>query len=110
MQNNKLSSTLEELGLDRRAYHLLKRAAIHHVSGIVIQGQSGILTIKGMGVTTVNHIVSVVAKHLGLPENEVFSAKTIQDALVYEEKAFDPLDSPITILDLPLSTCSSLIH
>lgn len=108
MQNNKLSSTLEELGFDRRAYHLLKRASIHHVSSIVIQGRSGILNIKGMGMTTVDHIVSTVAKHLGLPDDEVFSEKTMQDALLYEEKAFDPLDAPITVLDLPLSTCNTL--
>lgn len=108
MQNNKLSSTLEELGFDRRTYHLLKRAAIHHVSSIVIQSRSGILSIKGMGETTVNHIVSVVAKHLDIPEDEVFSVKTMQDALRHEERTFDPLDAPVTILDLPLSTCNTL--
>ncbi|MBV6393022.1 MAG: hypothetical protein KPEEDBHJ_02252 [Anaerolineales bacterium] len=108
MQNNKMSSTLEELGFDRRAYHLLKRASIHHVSSLIVRGRSGILNIKGMGMTTVNHIISVVAKHLGLPENEVFSEKTMQEALIYEEKPFDPLDAPITVLDLPLSTCNTL--
>ena len=108
MQNNKISSTLEELGFDRRAYHLLKRASIHYVSNIIVRGRSGILNIKGMGMTTVNHIISVVAKHLGLPENEVFSGKTMQEALLCEEKAFDPLDAPITILDLPFSICNTL--
>lgn len=108
MQNNKMSSTLEELGFDRRAYHLLKRASIHHVSSLIVRGRSGILNIKGMGMTTVNHIISVVAKHLGLPEDEVFSEKTMQEALIYEEKPFDPLDAPITVLDLPLSTCNTL--
>lgn len=108
MQNKKISSTLEELGLDRRAYHLLKRASIHHVSSIIVRGRSGLLNIKGMGTTLINHIVSSVAKHLDIPENEVFSAKTIQDALLYEEKAFDPLDAPVTVLNLPLSTYNTL--
>ena len=105
---NKISSTIEELGLDRRTYHLLKRASIHHVSSIITCGKSGILNIKGMGIVSANQIISSVAKHLNIPENEVFSAKTMQDALSYEERPFDPLDAPITILDLNFSTCESL--
>ena len=105
---NKFSSTVEELGLDRKAYHLLKRASIRHVSSIITRGESGILNIRGMGGITANHIFSAVAKHLSIPENDVFSAKTMQDALSYEEKPFDPLNAPITILDLPFATCESL--
>ena len=108
MQVNKISSTLEELSLDRKAYHLLKRASIHHVSGIIVRGQSRILNIKGMGMITFNHIVSVVAKHLNIPEDEVFGEKTMQYASSNEEKAFDPLDAPITLLDLPRSTYVTL--
>ncbi len=108
MRVDKISSTLEELGLDRKAYHLLKRASIHHVSGIIVRGQSGIINIKGMGMVTFNHIVSILARHLNIPEDGVFSEKNFQDALAYEGKEFDPLDAPITVLDLPLSTCNAL--
>jgi hypothetical protein len=105
---NKFSSTLEELGLDRRAYNLLKRASIHYVSTIIARGESGILDIKGMGVNTANHIFSVVAKHLHVPEAEIFSANIIQAALSCEERPFDPLDAPISVLNLPFSTCETL--
>src|SRR5688500_14287207 len=94
LRADKISSTLEELGLGRRAYHLLKRASIHHVSSIIARGELGILNIKGMGMVTANHIFSVVAKHLNIPENEIFSAKTMQDALSSEERPLDPFDTP----------------
>lgn len=108
MRIEKISSTLEELRFDRRTYHLLKRASIHHVSSIIARGESGILNIKGMGIVTFNHIISVVASHLNILENEVFSPKTMQDALAYEGRSLDPLDAPISILDLPISTCEAL--
>lgn len=108
MNVEKISSTLEELGLDRRTYHLLKRAYIHNVSSIIAHGKSGVLNIKGMGEVTANHIFSAVAKHLNIPVNEVFGAKAVKEALAFEGRPVDPLDAPISILDLPRSTCGTL--
>lgn len=107
-RTEKISSTLEELRLDRRAYHLLKRAGIHHVSNIITRGKTSILNLKGMGGVTVNHIFSSVAKYLNIPEEELFSLEILQIAFSNEEKPFDPLDAPVTVLDLPLPTLRSL--
>ena len=104
----KISGTLEELGLDQRAYHLLKRAGIHHVSNIITRGEAGILNLKGMGGVTASRIFASVAKHLNIPEEELFSLEVTQTAFSYEEKPFDPLEAPITALDLPFSTLRSL--
>lgn len=104
-----LSSTLEELNLDRRAYHLLKRVSIYHVSQIITLGEMRILNIKGMGTKLANHIFSAVAKHLNIPENELFSEKTVRITIFsYKDKDFDPLDYPISVLGLTSSTLKSL--
>lgn len=108
LQVEKFSGTLEELGLDRRAYHILKRAGIHYVSNIITRGESRILNLKGMGGVTASHVFSSVAHYLDIPEEELFSSKVTQTAFSYEEKPLDSLETPVTVLDLPLSTLRTL--
>jgi hypothetical protein len=104
----RLAGTLEELGLDRRAYHLLKRQGFHHVGDIIAHGQSAILNIKGMGRLTASHIFSAVARYLNIHQQELFSLELLQRVRSFEERPFDPLDAPISLLDLPLSTLRTL--
>jgi hypothetical protein len=105
---DRLSGSLEELGLDRRAYHLLKRRGIHHVGDILACGESGILSIKGMGEITARHIFSVVARYLNIREEELFSLEVPQNVKSFEERESDPLDASLSILNLPSSTLHHL--
>jgi len=104
----KLSVAIEVLELDQRAYHVLKRAGIHHISDIITRGEVSILNLKNMGPVTANRVFSETAKHLDIPVKELFGQKTVQAALSCEERPFDPLESPVTILDLPFSIIKSL--
>lgn len=104
----RLSATLEELGLDRRAYHLLKRRGIHRVGDIIAYGKEGILNIKGMGFLTTNHIFSVVARYLNAQEEELFGTDIMQKAKTFTARHLDPLDTPLNILNLPSSVLNTL--
>ena len=104
----KLSGTIEELGLDRRAYNVLKRAGINYISNIIDRGEVGILNLKNMGLVTANDVFSAVAKYLNIPKEELFSKETIQAVVSYEERPYDPLENSIAIFGLPFSTIKSL--
>jgi hypothetical protein len=104
----KLAGTIEELELDQRVYHVLKRAGIHHVSSIISRGEVSILNLKNMGVVSGSHVFSAAANYLNIPKEELFSEEIIQAAIFYEERPFDPLESSITILDVSFSTIKSL--
>lgn len=104
----RLTGTLEELGLDRRAYHILKRQGIHRVCDIIAHGQTSILNFKGMGGLTVNHIFSAVARYLNIQQEELFGSELTQMVRSLQEHPSDPLDAPISILDLSQSTLHAL--
>jgi DNA-directed RNA polymerase delta subunit len=107
-QVKKLSATIEELCLDRRAYHGLKRAKIARISDIISRGEAGILGLRNMGPLTTSHIVSTVASYLNLPPEKLFSEEIKQAALSLQDRPFNPLTASIAILDLPFSTIRSL--
>ncbi|MCL4273439.1 MAG: hypothetical protein KJZ77_06165 [Anaerolineales bacterium] len=83
-QIEKLATGIEDLGLNRRAYHLLKRAGIHHVSEIITCGEKGILAIKNMGGITASHIFSTTSKYLSISEEDLFSKEISQMTLSNE--------------------------
>ena len=61
-----------------------------------------------MGEITARHIFSVVARYLNLREEAIFSLEMAQNVKSFEEREFDPLDSPLSILNLPSSTLYAL--
>lgn len=105
IESRKLSSVIEALEIDRRAYHLLKRVGINRISDIVVLNRSRILSIKGMGELTANNIISAVANYLNIPESDVFNMKMFSNVANSKDVKFDPLLIAINdAFDLPVST------
>lgn len=104
----RLSDVIEVLNIDRRTYYLLKRAEMHHVSSVIARGEAHIRNLKNIGPVIAERVCWAIAEHLNIPRERLFSGEVLSSALSCEGMPFNPLNAPITILDLPLPTFKSL--
>lgn len=94
LPREKLSSCIESLDLPCRPYNSLKRAGINFVWQILDLGAGGILQIRTLGKLQLDIIFDALARHLGLPKQELLKAST-------DSSAKEPM--PDRIAKLPVS-------
>src|SRR3989304_5508072 len=100
----KLSAPIEALDLDMRSCHLLRHASIYTVAEIIIAGKRNILSAKNTGPLAASRIFRAVAGYLGVSEELLSGEEVKQTASGQQRKSLNPLDAPVTALNLPSST------
>lgn len=103
---DKLSAPIEDLNLERRAFHMLRRVDIKTISQIVAAGKSNVLSIRNIGPLLADRIFLAVADYLGVSEDVLASDEIIKLALEEkkQETPLNPLNASVDILDLPIKT------
>jgi hypothetical protein len=99
----KLSSPVEVLDINRRAYRALQRASIYTVAELVLIGRHSLETVKQIGILTAGRILAAAAKYLGLSEEQLKDVAAAPD-----EAGFNVWKAPVRALPLPASTCQVL--
>ena len=105
---SKLFAPIENLELDRRAFHRLKRADIRTVSQIINLGEANLLALRNIGPTLLDHVFSKTAYYLGVSKENLFSDPIMKISKSQQDKVFDPLDTSIAMLDLSPTTLKYL--
>ena len=85
------SLTIDDLALTNRAYNCLRRERIVHVFNLVAKTREELLTIRGMGVTSVRDIEKALTNlglHLGIQDADPAAARRSEDAAKLDLDAF----------------------
>lgn len=85
------SLTIDDLDLTVRAYNCLRREGIVHVCNLLAKTREELLTIRGMGVTSVRDIEKALTNlglHLGMRDADLADARRSEDAAKLDLDAF----------------------
>jgi hypothetical protein len=105
---SKLFAPIENLELDRRAFHILRRSNIRTVSQIINLGEANMLALRNLGPTLVDRVFSKIANYLGVSKENLFSDPIRKISKSQQDKVFNPLDASIAMLDLSPTTMKYL--
>jgi len=100
---DKLSAPIEELNLEQRAFHMLRRVGLKTVSQIIVVGKLNILSVRNIGPLLAGRIFLAVADYLGVPEDILASDGIRELAVKEQEKPLNPLNDSVDVLDLPIN-------
>jgi len=108
LPEEKLYSPIESLNLPCRPYNSLKRAGINFVWQIMDLGAGGILQIRTLGKIQLDIIFDALARHLGLPKQELLKASTDRSE---EESIPDKIAQlPISVINLSTRATNAIIR
>ena len=99
----KLSTPVEGLAIDAHARHQLKHASLYTAAEILLAGKPSLRSLRNVGPLTADHIWEALARHLGLPGDQLVEA-----ALPQEKDYQETWNTPITALPLTQRTVDEL--
>ena len=96
----KLSTPVEGLAIDAHARHQLKHASLYTAAEILLAGKPSLRSLRNIEPLTADHIWEALARHLGLPGDQLVEA-----ALPQERDYQETWNTPITALPLTPADC-----
>lgn len=78
MSSSKYSIPIEHVHFSVRAYNAFKRSQIDFLEQILELGIDGLLGVKNIGHTQIDHIVQQIAQYFDVPKDDVFSVPIVE--------------------------------